>query len=175
MCRKYDRTCQLWWFNDEYPNHLAFLDSYWIDLFEVTNAKYQEFVRATGHRPALDETCQSDKCREGNLWKETSFPPQISQQPVTQVSWHDANAYCHWRGKRLPSEAEWEKAARGEDSRKFPWGNEPDPTRANVLGLKDKYRYTSSTGNYLKGKSPYGVMDMAGNVWGWSTARDQPY
>jgi formylglycine-generating enzyme required for sulfatase activity len=167
ICRKYDSACQLWWFNDEYPNHLVLLDSYWIDLFEVTNAKYQEFVLATGHRPALDETCQSDKCREGNLWKENSFPPQISHQPVTQVSWHDANAYCHWRGKRLPSEAEWEKAARGPGGSMYPWGSGSPKHRA-TYGRKWRGIYTmTDVGTYSKGASIYGVFDMAGNVWEW--------
>ena len=105
LCRKTDRKCELWWFEDEIPQKLIELDSFWIDIFEVTNARYLEFVQATGHRPALDDSCQTAKCREGNLWDGASFPPEIRNQPVTQVNWYDANAYCAWMGKRLPSEA----------------------------------------------------------------------
>ena len=82
QCRKTDKKCQLWWFEDEFPQKLIDLDSFWIDIFEVTNARYLEFVRATGHRPALDDSCQTAKCREGNLWNHDSFPPEIRNQPV---------------------------------------------------------------------------------------------
>ncbi|MCH8157152.1 MAG: SUMF1/EgtB/PvdO family nonheme iron enzyme [Nitrospinae bacterium] len=167
MCRKYDSNCQLWWFNDEHPDHLVFLDSYWIDLFEVTNEKYLEFVLVTGHRSALDETCETDKCREGNLWEGNSFPSRISRQPVTQVSWYDADAYCRWRGKRLPSEAEWEKAARGPSGSMYPWGSGSPKHRA-AYGRKWQGVYTmTDVGTYSNGVSLYGVFDMAGNVWEW--------
>lgn len=166
-CRKTDRKCQLWWFEDELPQKLIDLDSFWIDIFEVTNARYQEFVRATGHRPALDDSCQTAKCREGNLWNHDSFPPEIRNQPVTQVNWYDADAYCAWMDKRLPSEAEWEKAARGNKANVYPWGAEPPEGRAT---FKRKWRgaFTmTDVGSYPKGESIYGVFDMAGNVWEW--------
>ena len=73
VCRKYDRSCQLWWFSDEFPRKLITLKSYWIDIYETTNAQYLKFVKATGHRPALDDTCRTDSCREGILWKGESF------------------------------------------------------------------------------------------------------
>ena len=73
MCRKYDKSCKLWWFSDEYPRTLVSLDNYWIDIYEVTNKKYLMFVKATGHPPALDESCTTDACREGNLWKGRFF------------------------------------------------------------------------------------------------------
>ena len=148
------------WYQDETPMQEIYLGSYYIDRLEVTNSKYTEYMQATSKSAP-------------KYWDNPRF--NKPDQPVVGVNFQEAVEYCLWAGKRLPSEAEWEKAARGEDSRKFPWGNEPDPTRANVLGLKDKYRYTSSTGNYLKGKSPYGVMDMAGNVWEWTSAWYQPY
>ena len=167
QCRKYDRSCELWWFRDEYPDKLIFLDSYWIDIYEVTNEKYLDFVLATGHRFALDETCETDKCREGNLWEGASFSSRIKRQPVTQVSWFDADAYCRWRGKRLPSEAEWEKAARGPSGNLYPWGARPPKKRASY-GRKWRGIFTmTDVGAYSQGVSLYGVHDMAGNVWEW--------
>jgi formylglycine-generating enzyme len=166
-CRKYDKSCKLWWFSDEYPLKLVNLDSYLIDIYEVTNAKYSEFVKATRHPPALDDSCTTDACWEGNLWKENSFPSVIRNQPVTQVSWYDAEAYCKWRGKRLPTEAEWEKAARGPSGSLFPWGNAYPKGRAT---FKKKWKgiYTmTNVGTYPTGVSVYGVHDMAGNVWEW--------
>ena len=166
-CKKFDKTCKLWWFEDEYPDHLVYLKSYWIDIFEVNNEKYLEFVKATGHRPALDSTCQTEKCREGNLWKGESFPGRIRGQPVTQVSWYDADAYCRWKGKRLPTEAEWEKAARGPSGNKYPWGNSPPKSKATFM-RKWRGVYTmTEVGSYSTGVSIYGVYDMAGNVWVW--------
>ena len=166
-CRKYDKSCELWWFNDEYPDRLIFLDSYWLDIYEVTNEKYLKFILATGHRFALDQTCETDKCRDGNLWQGASFPPRIKQQPVTQVSWHDADAFCRWRGKRLPSEAEWEKAARGPSGNLYPWGAGSPKNRA-TYGRKWRGAFTmTDVGTYSQGTSIYGVHDMAGNVWEW--------
>ena len=166
-CRKNDKSCELWWFNDEYPDRLIFLDSYWLDIYEVTNEKYLEFVLATWHRFALDQTCETDKCRDGNLWQGASFPPRIKHQPVTQVSWHDADAFCRWRGKRLPSEAEWEKAARGPSGNLYPWGAGSPKNRA-TYGRKWRGAFTmTDVGTYSQGTSLYGVHDMAGNVWEW--------
>jgi len=166
-CRKFDKSCELWWFSDEFPDHLIFLDSFWIDMYEVTNEKYLEFVLATGHRLALDETCDTDQCRAGNLWEGSSFPARIELQPVTQVSWYDANAYCRWQGKRLPSEAEWEKAARGPSGNLYPWGSGSPKNRA-TYGRKWRDVFTmTDVGAYSSGASLYGVFDMAGNVWEW--------
>lgn len=166
-CRKYDRSCKLWWFSDEYPLKLVSLDSYLIDIYEVTNKKYLEFVKATGHPPALDDSCKTDACWQGNLWKGSSFPLSIRNQPVTQVNWFDAEAYCEWRGKRLPTEAEWEKAARGPSGSMYPWGNAYPKGRAT---FKKKWKgiYTmTNIGSNPTGVSVYGVHDMAGNVWEW--------
>ncbi len=166
-CKKKDRTCQLWWFEDELPQKLIELDSFWIDIYEVTNARYLEFVKATGHRPALDDSCQTAKCREGNLWNGNSFPPEIADQPVTQVNWYDADAYCAWMGKRLPSEAEWEKAARGPKGNVYPWGTGSPKGKATFKRKWQGALTMTDVGSYPKGESIYGVFDMAGNVWEW--------
>lgn len=168
MCRKYDRACKLWWFSDEYPVKLVMLKTYLIDIHEVTNEKYLEFVKATGHPPAMDNSCTTDACRQGNLWAEdSSFPLRIRKQPVTQVSWHDAGAYCKWRGKRLPTEAEWEKAARGPSGNIYPWGNAFPKNKATFGRKWHGLDTMTAVGSYPNGVSVYGVHDMAGNVWEW--------
>ncbi len=148
------------WYQDETPAQEIFLKSYYIDKFEVTNSQYETYIKATGKLAP-------------KYWGDPKF--NSARKPVVGVSFQEASDYCQWTGKRLPNEAEWEKAARGEDARKFPWGNEADPTRANVFGTKDQNRYTSSVGAYPQGKSPYGVMDMAGNVWEWTSGWYFPY
>ncbi len=120
---------------------------FWIDTFEVTNAKYEEFVAATGHAPAafVDEDDLNQK-----------------DQPVTGVLHADAIAYCEWAGKRLPTEIEWEKAARGVDGQIYPWGDDADLTRAHLTGDTP-----ISVASYEADISPYGVRGMAGNVSEW--------
>lgn len=134
----------------EKPRHRVYLDAFHIDKYEVTNTLYQRFISATGHR---EPRHMSD-----SKWNNP-------QQPVVGVSWHDAEAYCRWAGKRLPTEAEWEKAARGTDERRYPWGNEWDKKRAN--GSESGIGRTTPVGQYPGGVSPYGAEDMAGNVWEW--------
>ena len=136
--------------SDEKPRRRVYLDAFYIDRYEVTNAHYGRFMQATG-RGAPSE------------WNSTSFNGPT--QPVVGVDWHDAEAYCKWAGKRLPTEAEWEKAARGTDGRKYPWGDQWDPSRAN--SSESKLAKTAPVGSYPTGVSPYGAHDMAGNVWEW--------
>lgn len=167
MCTKVDKACSRWWFKDEFPGHNVYLNKYWIDIYEVTNEKYLEFVKATGHRPALDDTCETEACHEGNLWKGKSFPKQIRNQPVTQVNWYDAAAYCKWRGKRLPTEAEWEKTARGPTGNLYPWGNRLPPGKATYRRKWRGVFTMTDVGSYPGGASVYGVHDMAGNAWEW--------
>jgi len=167
MCTRVDKDCSRWWFKDEFPGHFVRLHRYWIDVHEVTNAKYLEFVNATGHRPALDDTCETDACRQGNLWKGKSFLKRIRNQPVTQVNWYDAVAYCTWRNKRLPTEAEWEKAARGPGGNLYPWGNKQPPGKATYRRKWRGVFTMTDVGSYPNGASIYGVHDMAGNVWEW--------
>jgi formylglycine-generating enzyme required for sulfatase activity len=155
-------------YNDEMPPHIVYLDTFWIDKFEVSNALYRKCVDAGKcSSPAFNKSF-SRSSYYGNS--------QYDNYPVVYVSWNDANAFCSWAGKRLPTEAEWEKAARGTDGRKYPWGNVWDGTGLNFCdrncpygfkdkNIDDKYADTSPVGNYPNGASPYGVMDMAGNVW----------
>jgi formylglycine-generating enzyme required for sulfatase activity len=112
-------------FSDEQPQRLVYLSAFWIDRHEVTNEEYLRFVQATGHpTPANDKPALI-------IWEQGKPLPGIEPHPVVNVSWHDAVAYCRWAGKRLPTEAEWEKAARGTGGRRYPWGNEWNPTLAN--------------------------------------------
>ncbi|MDF0666640.1 MAG: SUMF1/EgtB/PvdO family nonheme iron enzyme [Nitrospira sp.] len=142
--------------NDERPAHPVFLDAYYIDLYEVTTARYAKFFQET-NRPAPE------------YWSEQVLK-QHGHKPVVGVDWNDATAYCERAGKRLPTEAEWEKAARGTDQRLYPWGNqEPTQQRANFgqgRNFKD-YAVLTDIGSFEEGKSSYGVYDMAGNVWEW--------
>jgi formylglycine-generating enzyme required for sulfatase activity len=143
---------------DERPQRTVHLEAFAIDQVEVTNERYMTFVRMTGHRNPPDPYGTGLLVSDGG----------IEQLPVVQVSWYDAQAYCRWAHKRLPSEAEWEKAARGTDGRRFPWGNEP-PTReqANYDRDWDGVRTLSPVGSLSAGDSPYGVKDMAGNAREW--------
>jgi len=155
-------------------------DSYYIDKYEVTNAQYGKFMQATGHK-------------KPKYWDDSKY--NQTNQPVVGVNWHDAAAFAKWAGKRLPTEAEWEKAAGGEDGRKYPWGDGWDGRLLNfadnnsdelsgeyldekgkkntwtitwaVKSVDDGYGYTAPVGSYEEGKSPYGCYDMAGNVWEW--------
>jgi formylglycine-generating enzyme required for sulfatase activity len=164
---------------DELPRHRVALAAFYLDRFEVTNAWFEKFVKATGHRTLAESERESAVWLvvqdgrwqrsqiKGANWRAPNGPGSSAEptHPVVQVSWFDAVAYCEWAGKRLPTEAEWEKAARGADGYHFPWGNEWDPTRANVSrGVNSA---SAPVGTYPQGASPYGVQDMAGNVWEW--------
>jgi formylglycine-generating enzyme required for sulfatase activity len=135
--------------NDESPAHMVFLDSYLIDKYEVSNKDYGDFIKANGHgSPAY--------------WDD----PRLNSpnQPVVGVSWYDARAYCEYRGKRLPTEAEWEKAARGPNGNLYPWGDDFDPAKANYGKNHDGSKPVDS---YPDGVSYYGLHNMAGNVFEW--------
>ncbi len=148
---------------DEYPRHEVHLDAYYIDKYEVTNGRYLEFVKATGHRVP-----QNPKDPTRNLWQGDTISESLADRPVVNVDWADAVAYCKWAGKRLPTEAEWEKAAKGNNDWRFPWGNvEPTAKHLNYNQQWIGEKTLMPVGSYEPGKSPYGVYDMAGNVWEW--------
>jgi len=148
---------------DEYPRHDVFVNNFYIDKFELTNGRYLEFVKATNHRVP-----QNPKNATRNLWQGDTITESLADRPVVNVDWADANAYCQWAGKRLPTEAEWEKAAKGTADRRFPWGNvEPTNKHLNFNQQWIGEKTLMPVGSYELGKSPFGVYDMAGNVWEW--------
>ncbi len=154
--------------DEEVPQHKVILDGYWIDRTEVTNAQYRAFTGSTGYREPT--TCD---------WGDPTYADETkANHPVVCVSWYDAGAYCAWAGARLPTEAEWEKAARGTDVRTYPWGFGFDGSRTNYCDsncegdhkdpwVNDGYSRTAPVGSFPSGASPYGALDMAGNVWEW--------
>jgi formylglycine-generating enzyme required for sulfatase activity len=175
FCKQYyepyvNRECQQAWYEDEGPVHTVTLEAFYIDRYEVTNKAYQECVEdGVCDRPAKISSYTRD---------DYYGSPDYDDYPVVYVTWEDAQTYCYWRGAHLPTEAEWEKAARGPENLVFPWGDTWENDRANFCdqscpfdwanpGFDDGYADTAPVGSYPKGASPYGAMDMAGNVWEW--------
>lgn len=142
---------------DERPPREIFLDAFQIDRYEVTNSQYSQFAAATGHR----------KAGPPSRYAKNVSKMRGPNQPAIYVSWDDAVAYCHWKGRRLPTEAEWEKAMRGTDGRLWPWGNEELPDGANWARVNDGFEASAPAGAFKEDRSPYGVMDGAGNVMEW--------
>ena len=140
--------------DDEKPAHTLFLDAFWIDQTDVTNAMFAGCVSAGKCKPPQFSTSITRKSYYDNA--------QYADYPVIYIDWSQADAYCKWAGRSLPSEAQWEKAARGTDGRTYPWGEGIDSSKANYNGSD-----TSKVGSYPDGASPYGALDMAGNVGQW--------
>ena len=149
--------------NDEKPMHTVYVDSYYIDKYEVTNAKFKQFVDANPQWQKDRIPRKFHNSQYLDLWQGNSYPPDKEDHPVVYVSWYAAMAYAKWEGKRLPTEAEWEKAARGElVGLRYTWGNIVDPSKANYGGQVGD---TTSVGSYPA--NDYGLYDMVGNVMEW--------
>ncbi len=140
--------------SEQKPIHTVYLDSFWIDQTEVTNKQYAACVSDRGCSIPANISSSTRANYYGNS--------EFDNFPVIYVNWHQAKAYCLWAGRDLPTEAQWEKAARGTDGRLYPWGDDIDKSRYNMYGDD-----TNTVGNYEMGKSKYGVYDMAGNVQEW--------
>lgn len=174
------------------------LPAFWIDRTEVTNDMFQSFTSQAGYKTDEERSGYSAVNGQpqpvaGANWRSPQGPGSsiaaLGNHPVVQINWYGASAYCKWVGGRLPSEAEWEKAARGSDGRIWPWGNTPPsehtvnaadknlPFPQSRKDQNDGYRYTAPVGSYPAGDSPYGLADMAGNAWEWtrSVYRNYPY
>ena len=184
---------------DEKPVRSSYLDAYYIDRYEVTNDQFEVFVEATDYVTDAETITKGRRwgadgwvSTEDLTWREPMFlGDEIDgrgDHPVVQVSWNDAVAYCAWAGKRLPTDAEWEKAARGQRGFDFPWGHEFDGSMVNFCDTNcsdlpqhkddsadDGYTRTAPVGSYPGGMSPYGAYDMAGNVWEWVQDAYDPY
>jgi iron(II)-dependent oxidoreductase len=158
---------------DERPAHEVTLAAYSIDRFPVTNAQYAEFLnREPTRAPRLYDVPDPDARihRRGERW---AADPEFGNHPVNEVPWAAAVEYCKSRGKRLPTEAEWEKAARGTDARRYPWGSDlPDRRHAR---FESAFNETAPVDATPAGASPYGAREMAGNVWQWVSSAYRPY
>jgi len=176
--------------SNEFPMHQVTLDAYWIDRAEVTNTQFELFVRDTGYETTAEDEgwswvfLETDWGRKDGVdWQHPAGPGSdlngLLQHPVLHVSWYDANAYCLWAGGRLPTEAEWEYAARGPGENRYPWGDSFDGRLVNFCDANcrfnfanstynDGYRQTAPVGSYPAGVSWARLLDMAGNVWEWT-------
>jgi formylglycine-generating enzyme required for sulfatase activity len=146
--------------DDEAPEHISTTEAFYIDFNEVSNSDYKVFVDATQKMHPFH-------------WSDGNIPKGKENHPVVYVSWFDANKYCSWAGKRLPTEQEWEKAARGEEGLIYPWGNEWSLDKSN-----NPYKHSTGTepvGSYPTGRSPYGLYDISGNVWEWVDSHYLPH
>lgn len=152
---------------DELPQHKVYVKGFYMDRYEVTVEEFKRFLKTTGRSAP-------------RIWTEEEwrrmYPAPEDDHPMNGVSWYDADAYCQWAGKRLPTEEEWEKAARGADGRQWPWGNELNSLKKLRANTQEAgIGWTTPVGSYPEGGSPYGVYDMAGNVMEWTSSWYQPY
>ena len=150
------------WFEDESPEYRPTSNSYFIDKYEVTNQQYHIFCQATDHKPP-------------RIWGGAKYPEDLANHPVTHVNFYDASAYAQWAGKRLPTEIEWEKAARGDRGRLYPWGYKFKVGVANIPQSANSKGELKAVGSYPESASVYGAEDMVGNAWEWAWDYYLPY
>jgi formylglycine-generating enzyme required for sulfatase activity len=186
LCNKVHNDCQRTWFKNEQPAHTVALDPFWIDRTEVTNAQFAAFLNEQGDEAEGEMSwlnvwldLESDYCLIEQVGGKFRPKNGYADHPMILVSWYGAATYCQWAGGRLPTEAEWEYAARGPDRPMYPWGDTFDGARLNYCDANctferwkdsvydDGYARTAPVGNYLGGESWCGAVDMAGNVWEW--------
>ena len=162
--------------DDEKPQHTIFIKSFFLDILPVSNANFAIFLNHQGLKnqqgDVLYDHQDSDaRIHQRNLLWQSDLTYEL--HPVNEVSWVGARDYCAWLNKRLPTEAEWEKAARGIDGRKYPWGNAAPNARLALFGAP--YNSSAPVDAFPDGASPYGILDMAGNQWEWVSSIYQPY
>jgi cytochrome c-type biogenesis protein len=163
-------------YQDAHPEQKPFNKGFYIDRFEVTNRRYQKFLENIPTHPeykAIVETLGYYASPKG--WRKTKYPEGLDDHPVTWVTWFDAANFCQWAGKRLPTEKEWERAARGTQGNAYPWGNTFERSRANLPNKLGSKVAVSKVGTFPKGANPEGVEDLIGNVWEWVDADYAPY
>ncbi len=162
--------------DDERPAHRVKVAAFRIDRNPVTNSQFAAFLNARGIQDDSGNLHYEDDDSDARIHElNGKWIPVAAQSnhPSVEPTWLGAREYCAWRGKRLPTEAEWERAARGDDGRRYPWGNEPpDPKRARY---RSGWNSTAPLGSHPGGASPYGVLDMAGNAWEWVSSAYRPY
>lgn len=162
--------------DDEKPEHRAFVKSFLMDIHPVSNANFAKFLNARGLKNQLGESFYDDDDRDARIHQQNSLWQAdigYATHPVNEVSWVGARDYCAWLNKRLPTEAEWEKAARGTDGRKYPWGNSKPTHKQALYGAA--YNASAPVDAFPEGASPYGVFDLSGNQWEWVSSAYRPY
>jgi iron(II)-dependent oxidoreductase len=161
---------------EEAPLHRVFVTDFWIERHKVSNAEFALFLNATGLRPPGAERRYDEDDADARIhlrdgrW---TADPGFEDHPAVEVSWFGARDYCRWKGRRLPTEAEWEKAARGDDRRRYPWGTAPPSDERAVFGRP--YNATAAVSGRPAGASPYGALDMLGNLREWTSTVLRPY
>ena len=162
--------------DDEKPQHTIFIKLFFLDILPVSNADFAKFLNYQGLQNKLGEILYDHQDDDARIHRRDSVwqaDLTYALHPVNEVSWVGAREYCAWVNKRLPTEAEWEKAARGIDGRKYPWGSEAPNTKLALFGAS--YNSSARVDAFPDGASPYGILDMAGNQWEWVSSIYQPY
>jgi len=162
--------------DDEKPEHTIFVKAFYLDILPVTNSDFAQFLNSQGLKNQRGETFYDDDDGDARIHRQNSTwraDLGYESHPANEVSWVGAREYCAWLNKRLPTEAEWEKAARGIDGRKYPWGN--TAPNAKLAHFGSPFNSSAPSDAFPDGASPYGILDMAGNQWEWVSSAYQPY